>query len=80
MESGPEGRKELAQTMADYTATLNAICDGVEEKDKDTAVAPVRLQMIVTDPVSKADATQVRMVMMTFVHENGQWLILDEGN
>ena len=78
-ESGPEGRQELAKTMAAYPATINVLCDKVEEKDKDTAQAALRIQVIVTDPTTKVDAMQVRPAAMTLVLENGQWLILDEG-
>ena len=79
-ESGPEARREMAATMADYPAKINVICDRVEEKDKDRAQASVRIQVIVTDPTTKTDSMQVRTTVMTFVHENSQWLILDEGN
>jgi len=79
-ESGPEARLALAKTMATYPGTINVLCDRVDEKDKTTAAAAVRIQVIVTDPASRTDATEVRSVEMTFVHENSQWLILDEGN
>ena len=79
-ESGLEARLELAKTMATYPGKITVVCDRIEEKGKDTAVAAVRIQVMVTDPAAKTDTAEVRSVEMTFVHENGQWLILDEGN
>jgi len=79
-ESGAAGRRELARTMADYPATINVICDRVEDQAADLAAASVRLQVISKDPASRTDYLEVRPLVMSFVHENGQWLILDQGD
>jgi hypothetical protein len=79
-ESGPMARQEMTETMAGYPATINVVCDRVEEKDPDRAAATVRMQVIARDAASGSDYMEVRPAVMTLVHENGQWLILDEGN
>jgi hypothetical protein len=79
-ESGLEARLELAKTMATYPGKITVVCDRIEEKGQDTVAAAVRIQVMVTDPAAKTDTAEVRSVEMTLVRENGQWLILDEGN
>jgi len=73
-EGGPESRKELAAVMEKYPALIEAILDRVDQ-GKNQASAAVRLRVI-----SAGGYVEVRSITMKFVFENGQWLILDEGN
>lgn len=74
-ESGPEARVELAKIIQDYPARIEVICDRIDQKEPDRAVVSVRLRVI-----SAGNFVEVRPALMTFVFENGQWLILEEGN
>lgn len=81
-ESSPEARIELTTMLAKYPGSINVVCDQVEETGKDKARATVRIQVLTKDrdPDRQVDNMEVHVKYMTFVHEAGQWLIVDDGN
>ena len=75
-ESGLKGKKELVKVIRDYKARVYAVAERiVERKNGKEALVTVNLHVVTGEGV-----TDVRTAVMTFVYENGMWLIFREGN
>jgi len=75
--SGIKGKRELTRILHDYPARIRAVLSRVKvvDKKRGLAMASVRLRVVTNDNID-----EVRPVVMTFVFENGMWLILEEGS
>jgi hypothetical protein len=75
-ESGSDGRRAIAQAIESYPATFHATLERLEELPE----APIAKASVTLNLLSRDRDAERRSVVMTFIHENGMWLILDEGN
>ncbi|MHC4915061.1 MAG: hypothetical protein ACYTGB_06180 [Planctomycetota bacterium] len=74
-ESGGKDRREIVSTIEEYPANFFVSLEGIEEK-KGAREVLVRVSINV---VTADEIVERRPAVMTFVYENGMWLILREG-
>ncbi len=74
-ESGDKGQTEITKTIEDYPGRFYVTREGVAERK-----AACEMQVTVSINVVTNDRLVERQpAVMTFVYENGMWLILHEG-
>ncbi len=77
-ESGLDGRNEISKVIQDYPADIYVVFDPRNMKARKGGRE--LLVSVRVDVVAKDHPPELRPAVMTFVYENGMWLILHEGN